>query len=446
MPPSNPCIGLIGFDPDRNAANKIVSNPKGWLIVPSAPPADIDFVATTIGSSTSRRVITQLCDIVHPSGIKNSTELASDDSWYPVVGPAYECKRDKAGLDLVGNFSVVHNASLNETTGHVFVVGDYTDSTMSKTTRDIDLQGPTLWYAVLLQVQQEFVTRSYLQGYATENKTTGKNSILDPLVHAALDNDEVSRILTCSTELSDVVRCLLPCALCSNLHAYIHYIQEYSYANRSYIVNSWTAMNNTTSFAFVSAMRQTGAGWAQLQQGLQSTVAAANSSEDIAFGWASTYDQTMLNVGSVMLHFQDPVSVVQSHVTQVTRIPRAPLLTLIMLDLLYALIGTCLAITALIAVRKGRSVHDAQARLSTLAIVAESFESPAWGEDARDVDMLFAERRGEPTRRIALVKQADGKGRKYKQLVVPKDYLKRAPTVGEFLTRKTRLGGGGSQV
>ncbi|KAL9578895.1 MAG: hypothetical protein Q9212_005430 [Teloschistes hypoglaucus] len=279
---------------------------------------------------------------------------------------------------------------------------------MSTTTGDVYLRGPTLWHAVLLY------------GHFRPQ----------------------GEILICTTELSDV---------------------EYSYANGVYTVNrdepitnnrndssygytsssisdgvltvnNWTAMNSTSSIAFVSAIRQAGIVYSTLSPG------------SVASAWASVYDRGMLYAGDGMLVARDPVSVGHSLVTQVTRIPRAPLLTLVILDLLYALIGTCLAIAALRAVRKGPSVRDAQARLSNLAIVAESFESPAWGQDARNVDTLFAERRGEPTRRIALVKQGDGKGRKYKQLVVPKDYVKRAPTTEEFLARKTPLGRGESQV
>ncbi|KAL8684928.1 MAG: hypothetical protein Q9218_008067, partial [Villophora microphyllina] len=179
-------------------------------------------------------------------------------------------------------------------------------------------------------------------------------------------------------------------------------------------------MDSNVSFPFVSAIRQTQAGWLQLQLGIQS-FDGANSPEEIGPGWESVYDQTILNVGTGMLVGRDPVSVSQSHVTQVTRIPRAPLLTLVTLDLLYASIGTCITIAALTAVRKDRSVRDAQARLSTPAIVAESFESPCCGKDAKKIDKLFAERRGEPTRRIALVKKASSGCRKYEQLVDPKD-------------------------
>ncbi|KAL8661148.1 MAG: hypothetical protein Q9202_005863 [Teloschistes flavicans] len=378
----------IGRSTSNNSVDIVISDPYGWLVVPKDVPSDIDFVATTIGSSTKCRAVTPLCDLNHVTVLTNfSGPEGNYSSYYPVL--SYECKRDKAGLDLVGNMS----ATMNATTVSGFQLVEYTDPTMTTTSGDTDLRGPTLWYAAILQ---------------TNFPTT------------------VGEILICSTELSDV---------------------KYSYEAGVYTGTSWTAMNSTSSFAFVSAMRETTAtGLAVFQQAIQSIFATISNREHVASEWASVYDQTMLNVGDGLLVVRDPVSVIRSLVTQVTRIPRAPLLTLIILDLLYALIGTCLAIAAIIAVRKGRSVRDAQARLSTLAVIAESFESPAWGEDAQDVDMLFAERRGEPTRRIALVKQADGEGRKYKQLVVPKDHMKRVPTVEEFLARKTRLGPGGSQV
>ena len=54
------------------------------------------------------------------------------------------------------------------------------------------------------------------------------------------------------------------------------------------------------------------------------------------------------------------------------------------------------------------------ARLSVGAVVAESFESPVLGEDARDVAELFAERRGlgKSARRIALGKRGIRQGAK----------------------------------
>lgn len=177
-------------------------------------------------------------------------------------------------------------------------------------------------------------------------------------------------------------------------------------------------MNDTASFAFNVNMGCIGTGWAQLQQGIQTSISTANKAEDIASGWAASYDQAILSQGIDIIVGRPPISVAKSSTSQVTRIPRAPYITLIVLDLLYAFIGICLLATALIAIRKGRGVRDAQARLSTLAVVAESFENPTWGNDATSVDMLFAERRGEATRRIALAKRKGG-GRRFKQIVVP---------------------------
>ncbi len=196
--------------------------------------------------------------------------------------------------------------------------------------------------------------------------------------------------------------------------------------NGSLTANTWTAMNSSASYAFVSNIQSNiqygfATGWQHLQQGLHRSISTAKTSDDITSGWASTYDQMILAQGIPMLLGRPPLQVVQG--TQATRIPRAPFIILISLTLLYSALGTCLMIVALIAVRKGQGVEDVQARLSTLAVVAESFESPVWSDDARDVDMLFAERRGQPTRRIALSRRQDG-GRRFKQIVIRRHYMK----------------------
>jgi hypothetical protein len=66
---------------------------------------------------------------------------------------------------------------------------------------------------------------------------------------------------------------------------------------------------------------------------------------------------------------------------------------------------------------KGKAVRDAQARLSVDALVAEAFESPALGDDDTKVELLYAERRGTPTRRVVLGKNIQG-GRCYKPIVL----------------------------
>lgn len=188
----------------------------------------------------------------------------------------------------------------------------------------------------------------------------------------------------------------------------------------------WTTMNKTAPFAFIAPMAMS-PDTSQLEQGIRAAIAGADRVEDIASPFATAYDQTVLTLTAGMLLSRPPLSVTRSPTSQVTRIPRAPFRTLIVLDFTYATIGTGLMVAALVAVRKGRGVRDAQARLSTLAVVAESFESPVRGDDAKSVDMLFAERRGEVTRRVALARRAGG-GRKFKQVVISRSHVKKPLT------------------
>ncbi|KAL8666394.1 MAG: hypothetical protein Q9202_001417 [Teloschistes flavicans] len=214
------------------------------------------------------------------------------------------------------------------------------------------------------------------------------------------DGSWVSGILSCSTAVSDVEQ-------------------------GSITVDEWSPMNDTASSAFSLLTPRM---LSQLQDGILSPFGNASKAADIASGWATAYDQSLLASRFSVLRGRPPITFNRDSpddpVTLATMIPRAPFVTLIVLDLLYATIATVLMIAAVIAVRKGHGVKDAQARLSILAVVAESFESPAWGDDAKKVDMLFAERRGEGTRRIALVKR-EGGGRRFKQIVVPQNSVNR---------------------
>ena len=160
------------------------------------------------------------------------------------------------------------------------------------------------------------------------------------------------------------------------------------------------------------------AGDSRLQEGIRAAVAGADRLDDIASGFARKYDETLLSLTASVSVGRPPIELSQRFTIQVTRIPRAPYLTLVILDIIYAAIGTCLAIAAAIAILYGQGVNDAQVRLSTQAVVAESFESPAWGDDATKIDELFAERRGKLTKRLAFAKCAGG-GRRYKRVVAP---------------------------
>ncbi len=167
----------------------------------------------------------------------------------------------------------------------------------------------------------------------------------------------------------------------------------------------------------------------QLYQGLQLSVVGAETSEDLASSFATVYDKTLVAIPAGVLNALPVVNARQRVQTQVARVQKAPLVCLLLLNLLYAGVGIVLTATALTAVGFGRprveeggigeggGVRDVQARLSVAAVVAESFEAPNLGEDARSVDDLFAERRGRVTRRVALWR-GQGGGRRFRQVIV----------------------------
>ena len=186
--------------------------------------------------------------------------------------------------------------------------------------------------------------------------------------------------------------------------------------NGSVFIDKSTLMNNSAPLAFIGAM-DGGFGIEQIKQGLERAVASAKTPEDVSAGLASAYDQTMVSLPAGVLLQRPPLNVTRRVQTLVTRMPKAPFAAVIVTNLLYAVLGIFMTVTALLVLRLGSGVRDTQARLSSAAIVAESFESPALGDDATEVGDLYAERRGMPTRRVAVVKRKDG-GRRYKQVVV----------------------------
>ena len=101
--------------------------------------------------------------------------------------------------------------------------------------------------------------------------------------------------------------------------------------------------------------------------------------------------------------------------TPVTRVPKAPLFAVLLLDLLYAATGIALTLGALAASTRGHGARDVQARLSLTAVVAEGFEDARLGDDAVDVEGLYAERRGLVTTRVAFGRR-DGGGRCYRKV------------------------------
>ncbi|KAL8911289.1 MAG: hypothetical protein Q9171_003536 [Xanthocarpia ochracea] len=426
-----PASGSDLLDRNRVRPGDIVRSREGSLVAALLYAEDeTDFETTTIGSLTSCQPITHNCNIAQSTKDSpilarslNSTITGKECHSITPVDFTYNCTRDRAGLDLQGKFS--------DMAGQRFAITHYTSSAMDSPEDFGVVHGPTHWYAVVLKVQSDFVT----YGDFLDNREGWNNLPRD-------GEDETtwaSSILSCNTTMLDVVSQVLDCILLNaaktfqRTHRFLE--QRYSYENREHSVTSRAAMDGPVSDLFFENMDPSGQVAAQLQQGLLSTFTSDVPGDvlgdvpgDVAAAWGLTYDQSILTQGIDMLITRPALSITENIETQATRIPRAPFFTLIILDLLYALIGTYLAIKAFIVQRQCRDVIDAQIRLSTLAVVAESFENPAWGDDAKDVEMLFAERRGESTRRIALTRRKGG-GRRFKQIVDPSTYSKTPSTL-----------------
>lgn len=221
--------------------------------------------------------------------------------------------------------------------------------------------------------------------------------------------------LSCATNLSEVVSLQTDRAK-PEYGILLIATQTYSYTNDSMNVVSTRTPSKNVSIPFVNGISSSW-GHALLRQGLEQSFVGAETSQDFAAAFARVYDRVAMTVPAGIMVPLPAHDVSRRIQTTVARVPKAPFVTLIILNMSYVAVGVALTVTALLAVFLGKGVRDAQARLSVAAVVAESFESPALGDDATQIDHLYAERRGLPTRKIALASTAGG-GRKYLQVVV----------------------------
>ncbi|KAL8933183.1 MAG: hypothetical protein Q9216_006482 [Gyalolechia sp. 2 TL-2023] len=406
---------------NQSAINQVLFDDGHAVLGPYSPPPNLDFEATSFGSRTSCRVVTSEC------GARSITGARIPYPWFS----NFECN-DTAGLNMTGNFLALKpnesgmppelpsapngdpDAQIQK--GNSLTLSDYDmafqyfqDSAKQK---QVEIAGSggrpdtsRLDWAVVFQLHLNWAF------WISENNPSGlpiKNVTGDPERNitaelnpwAALNlvgnmQGGANGILSCQTDISEI---------------------HYQFLNGTLRVKDSRPPRQNASIPFVSGISDTWA-YEQLHQGLQQSFVRARNPEDLAAGFASAYDQAVVSVPAGVIQQIPAINVTRGVVTQVARVPIAPFLTLILLNLLYALVGLILTATATWALSTGQSVKDAQARLSVAAVVAESFENPALGDDARDIDELYAERRGKLTRRVGLGKTENG-GRRFKQIVI----------------------------
>lgn len=176
----------------------IVNEFKSWLVVDRGINTTIEFRAKSIGSTTSCKIVTSLCQIIY----YDSPPAAGATSM--VVGPgttAFDCRRGIAGSPPTMNIS---DSSVQ---GFALKYVPHSDASMHAS-----LQFPHGYpYAVLLQVPIALLTNHdapFLAANTPETMTSVESKPGYGFVHCG--SDAVHEflgcgVLSCSTALSDVV-------------------------------------------------------------------------------------------------------------------------------------------------------------------------------------------------------------------------------------------------
>ena len=391
----------------RVAANQsnmsaVYSVPYASVLGPADLQGNLNFQGSSFCSNTTCKMVTRECGThqIDPGGSDAARDLA------------FACNASTAGLELRGNLSDVYQSSARsseegsssntlssqtDTGNYQMGFQYYNDSAktrLSTTNGPEDLSASTLYWAFVFALDPGFASTSNGENESGNYNSEG-SSLFNDLDLAGLPGTGLGGIMSCQTRLSDVV-------------------YKYNFQSDHLDIVRSTPLNTTAPLIFLGPLSET-YGFEQLYRGINTAAAMASTPDALASSFATAYDQTIIAMpAGTFTHLPPVTTPTKTLQYQASRVPRAPFLALVFLDLTYAILGIALTIVALIVVKKGDGVRDAQARLSIGAVVAESFESPVLGEDARDVGELFAERRGLGTsaRRIALGKRGIPQGAK----------------------------------
>jgi hypothetical protein len=137
----------------------------------------------------------------------------------------------------------------------------------------------------------------------------------------------------------------------------------------------------------------------QLENGMH-LAAFSNTSQDLATAFANIFSQVTVGFASGVTSPRKNSEEQARNNLLVASVPKAPLYTLVILNLLYALLGVVLAVIALSL--PGRGLKDVQAKLTTTGLAAEGFERSRLGRPAVRVEELFEEWDGNGSARVAV--------------------------------------------
>lgn len=423
------------------------------VLGPIHTPDNLDFQATSYGSHTECRMVTTQCGAVSNYGANSYSFYNSD----------FACNNTVAGLNMTGSFSdlgrpkqtLPKNISstmfqnVNTMSPSVFAFGFqyFNDSAKREQVPSINLWGlsDAEYGPITNTTNQYFWALAFSLGIIPPDIATHNRNPWGQLNVAATNRGGAEGIMSCQTNVSEIVRLAQPRFTTFSPRPYLHLpaLPPFNQTHTNVPISPFRPITcpnpplpssppphpAPTPPSLSSTASPAPGATNSSNQGLQQSFVHANTPEDLESLFATVYDQTLVSIPAGVLHALPVINATQRVQTQVARVPKAPFVCLLLLNLLYAGVGIVLTATALAAVGfggtrtgpggigRGVGVRDAQARLSVAAIVAESFEAPNLGEDARSVDDLSAERRGRLTRRVALG-TGPGGGRRFRQVIV----------------------------
>jgi len=184
------------------------------------------------------------------------------------------------------------------------------------------------------------------------------------------------------------------------------YDLQYTIVNGTITRFITTTSNYTVTYLLQATQRRTEVGDANLVQAA-SVAGIAGDAQSISDQFALSYSETALAVASGAFEPRDATESQLRTQILVARVPKAPLGFLVLMNLLLAVLGVVLAVSAWKSVQRG-DVGEIQARLSIPSIVATHFEHARVRVPVEKVEDMFEERHGELGSRIGFLKTAEG--------------------------------------
>ncbi|RPA87890.1 hypothetical protein BJ508DRAFT_409860 [Ascobolus immersus RN42] len=139
-----------------------------------------------------------------------------------------------------------------------------------------------------------------------------------------------------------------------------------------------------------------------------STALMYDEIEALERSMATAYSRVALSIAIGAFDMAPPLEKQRHDTILVAKVPKIPLAALLLGNLLMALLGIILTITAMLAVNGNPETGEVQARLSIPGLVADRFEGEGARQGVQNIEDMFLERNGRRDVRVGVLKTSEG--------------------------------------